>query len=814
MKGDEIKIIKARHMNQQELDVMGWKQPMLRVDTNIQKVFHTHSFFGKGVLFELDPEGKNNYGTGYDWRKHVGQTIIEGATPEKIIPNNDREPYYLLKKTEELIVESKMFNELYQLKDEFLKKWSIEKLHQMTIDDYTNLDKNSFCYWVEHITAPLGSIKGGSSYKFGIYKRSETSNTGSTGNRLSDGDYAWFKKYGNSTNEAFENVRSIIIDIAKLAKENNLKAIDEIDIGNAYKWKIAFLYSNYNVINIFKYESLLDCADYLGYTGIEKSHSTLNNYVITQIGSKDFFQFSHELWGIINDSLENPNEINNDLKMKLNQILYGPPGTGKTYKTKELAVNIVLGKKERTRDEILTLYDDLVNKEKVCFTTFHQSMSYEDFVEGIKPETNENDEVVYSVQDGIFKSICTSAQQIAKIDSINEQIDFSTKSFFKMSLGGKHRKDIHNWCIANNYIALGWGGNNNYSILSNYNHWDKFKEEFIKNFPDLDADSAYNKQAVYCFQQWMQKGDVVVATLGNSIVDAIGIIDGDYEFDENKEIPFNHFRKVKWLATNLNTSPKIFIDKNVSQQTIYKFADEDVKLEVFEEKFSNKPSNNKQDVGNYVLIIDEINRGNVSAIFGELITLIEDDKRKGSKEEINLTLPYSKLPFSVPNNVYIIGTMNTADRSVEALDTALRRRFSFEELLPKPSLLNNLDYKEVNLEQLLDTINQRIELLIDKDHQIGHSYFFTVKSLDDLKLVFQDKIIPLLEEYFYGDYGKIGLVLGESFIAEKSTQNKNVLASFKAYSDVDFITDKKIFKLKDIGNMSVADFKSIYEIME
>ena len=383
-----------------------------------------------------------------------------------------------------------------------------------------------------------------------------------------------------------------------------------------------------------------------------------------------------------------------------------------------------------------------------------------------------------------------------------------------MSLGGKHRKDIHNWCIANNYIALGWGGNNNYSILSNYNHWDKFKEEFIKNFPDLDADSAYNKQAVYCFQQWMQKGDVVVATLGNSIVDAIGIIDGDYEFDENKEIPFNHFRKVKWLATNLNTSPKIFIDKNVSQQTIYKFADEDVKLEVFEEKFSNKPSNNKQDVGNYVLIIDEINRGNVSAIFGELITLIEDDKRKGSKEEINLTLPYSKLPFSVPNNVYIIGTMNTADRSVEALDTALRRRFSFEELLPKPSLLNNLDYKEVNLEQLLDTINQRIELLIDKDHQIGHSYFFTVKSLDDLKLVFQDKIIPLLEEYFYGDYGKIGLVLGESFIAEKSTQNKNVLASFKAYSDVDFITDKKIFKLKDIGNMSVADFKSIYEIME
>lgn len=503
----------------------------------------------------------------------------------------------------------------------------------------------------------------------------------------------------------------------------------------------------------------------------------------------------------------------NNMNSPLNKILYGPPGTGKTYKTKELAVNIALGEKKRKRDEVLNLYDDLVKKEKVCFTTFHQSMSYEDFVEGIKPETNEENNVVYTIQDGIFKTACTNALKISTVNTVGDQIDFTTKTFFKMSLGGKNRKDIHNWCIENNYISLGWGGNNDYSVLSNYKHWDSFKENFIKQFPDLDADSSFNKQAMYCFQHWMKVGDIVIVTLGNNIVDAIGIVEGEYEFDENKEIAYNHFRKVRWLATNLNASPKLFIDKNISQQTIYKFSDEDIKLESFEEKFSPK-KNEKLDVDNNVLIIDEINRGNVSAIFGELITLIEEDKRKGCKEEINLTLPYSKELFSVPNNLYIIGTMNTADRSVEALDTALRRRFSFEELLPNPSLLADLAYKEVNLEQLLDTINQRIEILIDKDHQIGHSYFFTVQSLNDLKLVFQDKIFPLLEEYFYGDYGKIGLVLGESFIAEKTTQNKNVLASFQAYSDVDFITDKKIFKLKDISNMTVADFKSIYETVQ
>ena len=213
-----------------------------------------------------------------------------------------------------------------------------------------------------------------------------------------------------------------------------------------------------------------------------------------------------------------------------------------------------------------------------------------------------------------------------------------------------------------------------------------------------------------------------------------------------------------------------------------------------------------------VLIIDEINRGNVSSIFGELITLLEEDKRKGNVEEIEVYLPYSQKKFSVPNNIYIIGTMNTADRSVEAIDTALRRRFSFVEMPAQPKLLENkkLEDAEINLTQMLSTINDRIELLIDKDHQIGHSFFINLNNLEELKSVFKNKIIPLLEEYFFGDFGKIGLVLGEAFINEKNI-SKVKLAKFTPYEDASFLTEKKVYQIKNCYELEAQDFISIYE---
>jgi 5-methylcytosine-specific restriction enzyme B len=163
----------------------------------------------------------------------------------------------------------------------------------------------------------------------------------------------------------------------------------------------------------------------------------------------------------------------------------------------------------------------------------------------------------------------------------------------------------------------------------------------------------------------------------------------------------------------------------------------------------------------YALFIDEINRGNIAGIFGELITLIEEDKRAGGASSLAAILPYSRELFSVPTNLYIIGTMNSADRSVEALDTALRRRFAFVEMAPEPERLSIVD--GVDLRRLLEVVNLRIEALRDRDHRIGHAYFMGIGSLDALTAAFADRVIPLLKEYFYGDWSRIALVLGSGF---------------------------------------------------
>ena len=171
---------------------------------------------------------------------------------------------------------------------------------------------------------------------------------------------------------------------------------------------------------------------------------------------------------------------------------------------------------------------------------------------------------------------------------------------------------------------------------------------------------------------------------------------------------------------------------------------------------------------NHILIIDEINRGNISRIFGELITLLEPDKRKDGTDAREVILPYSKLPFSVPSNLYVLGTMNTADKSLAQLDFALRRRFDFVELLPQPKLLGGIKVHGIAVSKILTVMNQRIEVLLDREHVIGHSYFWSLKDLDsddereiELGNIFKRRIIPLLQEYFFSDWERIGWVLND-----------------------------------------------------
>lgn len=214
----------------------------------------------------------------------------------------------------------------------------------------------------------------------------------------------------------------------------------------------------------------------------------------------------------------------------------------------------------------------------------------------------------------------------------------------------------------------------------------------------------------------------------------------------------------------------------------------------------------------FVLIIDEINRGNISKIFGELITLLEEDKRIGTSNQIVANLPYTKEKFSLPNNLYIIGTMNTSDKSIAQIDIALRRRFIFEEMMPNYEILDEVD--GIELDKLLITINERIEFLLDRDHLIGHAYFVNCNSYSDIINVVINKIIPLLQEYFYGDNEKVGMILGgigssedDKYIVYKEEKSANKI--FKGFKNISDIGSKEFFRVK--SNIGIEELKNIYE---
>ena len=529
---------------------------------------------------------------------------------------------------------------------------------------------------------------------------------------------------------------------------------------------------------------------------IQKNQLTFDyNKLLTDIKKETHY--------IINDNykdLEGRESVDNPniklLTSPLNQILYGPPGTGKTYHTINKAVQIANPEFDisQPRAIIKAEYKRLVDAGQIVFTTFHQSMSYEDFVEGIKPvigNESSGGQINYAVEDGIFKSICQQAsfKDVQKDDSI----DWGKKDYFKLSLGGIARPDVHDYCLDHNMIALGYGGENDLSDLSTITDWHDFKIKFSVLNPEEYKETTYSAQAAFTFLR-MKIGDVVVISKGNRIVDAVGIVESDYYYDDNVSIDYRHFRKVKWLSTRMNYKPDFFLDVNISQMTIYEFYKHSIKVEAFKELFSSK-STVETSIKPHVLIIDEINRGNVSAIFGELITLIEDSKREDQTEALEVILPYSKEKFSVPPNLYIIGTMNTADRSVEALDTALRRRFVFEELLPNPDL-EELDYIvfEHSVSDILKRINLRIEKLIDRDHCIGHAYFIG-KDEETIIDSFYKNIIPLLQEYFFGDYGKIGLVLGSGFVQRTDTTD-DIFAQFD-YEYREDLASRMIYQIID-----------------
>jgi 5-methylcytosine-specific restriction protein B len=402
-------------------------------------------------------------------------------------------------------------------------------------------------------------------------------------------------------------------------------------------------------------------------------------------------------------------------------------------------------------------YEELRTEGRINFVTFHQSYGYEDFIEGLRPEVK-NGQVSYSVRPGIFREVCDAARLASFVKPLIGETPLKDRRIYKMSLGTAATNEgnlIFQDCMEKGYILLGYGGNIDFSECNTAKEIRQ-KVEDESRFEKPESVTRY----MSLFKQDLKVGDIVVISQGNSHFRAIGEVSGEYEYLEASPTgTFHHMRAVRWLAIfEVNRKVEEIYNKKFMQSSIYLLHSEALNFNALENILNN---NQKSDSGNspFVLIIDEINRANISKVFGELITLLESDKREGQVNALNVKLPYSGHPFCVPSNLHVIGTMNTADRSIALLDTALRRRFDFEELLPEYKELPSVD--GIDLGALLMQINERLEYLYDRDHTIGHAYFINIKTLEDLDTVFKRKVIPLLQEYFYEDLAKVRSVLND-----------------------------------------------------
>lgn len=474
-----------------------------------------------------------------------------------------------------------------------------------------------------------------------------------------------------------------------------------------------------------------------------------------KIKEKSYCELSANAWSETDDTADEVDMYDQWVetwRRRKNIVLYGAPGTGKTFDVPELVVRLCepeFNVSGADRNELMEHYNKLKLDRRVAFTTFHQSMDYEDWVEGLKPVI-EDEKVIYKVEDGIFKLLCDEAEKPLVRD---KKIGISSDAVvWKVSLAGTGANPVRSECLENDHIRIGW---------------DDYGPE-ITDETDWSLMNGEGKNILDAFINKMKVGDIVMSCYSNRTVDAIGVVAGEYEWhDEYSD--YKRSRSVRWLAKNISEDIVAMNDgKTMTLGTVYRL--NSISLDNVRSLLDKHKESKTFEANNlpYVMVIDELNRGNVSKVFGELITLLEPDKRHGRTNAESVILPYSKKPFSIPDNVFIIATMNTADRSLGSLDYAIRRRFAF--IAERPVILEEDDFDDklfrkvselfiANYDEYEDDCYnftlplKRAETLSEEykpeDVWIGHSYFLMndEDGNDCTADRLEYEIIPLLEEY-------------------------------------------------------------------
>ena len=503
------------------------------------------------------------------------------------------------------------------------------------------------------------------------------------------------------------------------------------------------------------------------FTKTGRNEQTFNKYMRAVNYYRDFKKGKLEMIPTTNNEIQK-----RQINFSLNQILYGPPGTGKTYKLSKIMDKFTQDLNVKSSDDTDALYEML----KIETYTWYQ-VAAAILYDATMSKTNGgwlklNNGIVNHI---LFKLKSIKSGSKTPIQTISSDLLFHTKMDCEYVKTQERRapfifdkNEKSEWCVDTKIL--------NDECPEAIDLYEKYKE--IK---DKKVGTSYTKEN-FKFITFHQSYGYEEFVEGIKPLFDSENEDGDITYEISKGI-FYQCCENALLLSGYKGKLRDFCDLSKDER----------------QKFFNGST------PKYAIFIDEINRGNISKIFGELITLIEPSKRLGADDEIMVELPYSKEKFGVPSNLYIIGTMNTADRSIALMDTALRRRFEFVEMMPEYDNLNKINIEGINIGEMLKTINDRIEYLYDRDHTIGHAYFMGVTDIKTLANVFKNKILPLLQEYFYDDWEKIRLVLGDSqFIKEKKPAN----ALFK--SGTDYIDDKILYEIDKEAFYNEQNYLKIY----